>query len=216
MNDRSAARSLPGKAGPVRLPAEVVVEGTRRRILEGALLLFASEGFHASSMRDLAKQIEMQPGAVYVHFPSKEHLLAELVRIGHEMHHRSLRAALLEAGADPVDQLSALVAAHVRVHASHPHLAVVVNSELDALSPELAAPGLALRKQSIALLLDIVERGTAMGRFDPPDTYFTAAAISAMGVRLPYWYSPASGIDVDTLVEKHVELALRMVGARRR
>ena len=114
---------------------------TRRRILEGALLLFAREGFHASSMRELARVVELQPSAVYVHFPSKEHLLAELVRAGHEVHQQALRAALLEAGADPLDQLRALAAAHVRSHASYPHLAVVVNTELEALSPELAAPG---------------------------------------------------------------------------
>jgi AcrR family transcriptional regulator len=216
MNVRFVSRPLPDKVGPVHLPPEVPVEGTRRRLLEVALLMFASEGFHASSMRELAKRVELQPGAAYVHFQSKEHLLAELVRIGHEMHHASLRAALLESGADPVDQLRALVAAHIRTHATYPHLAVVVNTERDLLSPELAAPSLALRKQSVALLLEVLERGTAMGRFDPPDIYFTAAAISAMGVRLPYWYSPTSGIDVDTLVAKHVELALRMVGAKRR
>src|SRR4051812_27976452 len=215
MNVRSGTGRVPGGAGAALLPTSVAAEGTRRRILEGALLLFAAEGFHASSMRDLARVVELQPSAVYVHFPSKEHLLAELVRVGHEIHHESLRAALLEAGAEPVAQLRALVSAHVRVHTSYPHLAIVVNTEMDALSPELAAPGRALRKQSILLLVEVIERGAAMGRFDPPDTTVTAAAISAMGLRVPHWYSPATGIDVDELVKRHVELALRMVGAAR-
>jgi AcrR family transcriptional regulator len=150
-----------------------------------------------------------------VHFPSKEHLLAELVRTGHEAHQQALRAALLEAGADPTDQLRAIVGAHVRMHATYPHIAVVVNTEMDFLSPELLAPGLALRRQSAALLIDIIVRGKTTGHFTPLNVTLTAAAISAMGLRLPYWYSPASGIDVDELVDMHVELALRMVGAGR-
>jgi AcrR family transcriptional regulator len=212
MNDRSHELCLPGTA---LLPPNLAVEGTRRRILEGALLLFASEGFHASSMRELAKVVELQPSALYVHFASKEHLLAELVRAGHEAHHQSLRAALSEAGAEPLAQLRALVGAHVRIHASHPHLAIVVNSQLEALSPDLAAPGLALRKQSIALLREVLERGAATGVFSVPDTTVTAAAISAMGLRVPYWYAPSPELPMDRMVEAHVELAVRMVGAGR-
>ncbi len=215
MNDRSwKPRALAG-AGPAVLPPGVAVEGTRRRILEAALRLFAVEGFHGSSMRELARIVELQPSAVYVHFLSKDHLLAELVRVGHEAHQQGVRAALLGAGADPVAQLRAIVGAHVRLHATYPHLAVVVNTEMESLSPDLLGPGLTLREQSMALLFDLIERGKAMGRFDPPDTTVTAAAISAMGLRVPHWYSPASGIEMDELVEKHVELALRMVGAGR-
>ncbi|HEX4419351.1 MAG TPA: TetR/AcrR family transcriptional regulator [Kofleriaceae bacterium] len=181
--------------------------------MQGALHLFATRGFHGASMRDLASVIEVQPSAIYVHFPSKEHLLAELVRVGHEVHHEQIRLAMLEASADPVAQLCALVRAHVRMHTSYPDLAVIVNTELEALSPELAAPGLALRNQSIALLLAVIERGTALGRFSHPNTQVVAAAIGAMGVRIPYWYSPDLGLDAVELAEVHVQLALRMLGA---
>jgi AcrR family transcriptional regulator len=203
MNDRSAL-----------LPPHLAAEGTRRRILEGAVRLFATQGFHGSSMRELAKLVELQASALYVHFPSKEHVLAELVRAGHEAHQQAIRAAMLEAGTDPVAQLSALVRVNVRLHATHPHLAIVVNSEMGALSPDLAAPGLALRKQSAALLLEVVERGVARGDFSARHTGVVVAAIGAMGLRVPYWYSPQSGPNIDELVETHVELALRMVGAK--
>jgi AcrR family transcriptional regulator len=196
------------------LPSGLVAEGTRRRILEAAVRLFATQGFHGSSMRDLAKGVELQASALYVHFPSKEHVLAELVRAGHEAHHQAIRSAMLEAGTDPVMQLSALVRVNVRMHATHPHLAIVVNEEMDALSPELAAPGLALRKQSVTLLLDVIERGTARGQFAPPHAGVVAAAIGAMGLRVPYWYPSQSAMSVDQLAEIHVELALRMVGAK--
>jgi AcrR family transcriptional regulator len=214
MNDRSGVTTGRKSLPRASLPPNLRAEGNRRRVLEAALRLFAVQGFHGSSMRELAAVAEMQPSALYVHFPSKEQLLAELVRVGHEAHHDALRAALLDAGSDPVAQVTALVRVHVRMHATYPELAIVVNTEMGALSKELVAPGMALRKQGAALLRDVVERGTTMGRFSPPDAAAATAAIAAMGLRIPYWYSPDAGMSVDVLADVHVELALRMLGAR--
>lgn len=220
MNDRSSSasrRSSPRSRFSAvkkreRLPAGQVPDGTRHRILEAALQLFARRGFHATSVRDLARQVKLQPGALYVHFPSKEHILAELARLGHELHHQALRTALLEAGAEPCAQVRALVRAHVAIHAGHPQLVVLVNEELFTLPSELAAPALALRNQSAALLFEVLSRGVALKRFSCRNLQVTAAAIGAMGLRIPYWYRPEDGPELSTLAELHAELALRMLG----
>lgn len=220
MNDRSqtsAPRRTPRQrsrlpALRVTLPAEATATGSRLRILNAALQLFAGRGFHATSVRDLAGKCRLQPGALYVHFPSKEHILAELCQIGHEVHHQALRTALLDAGSEPEAQIRAVVRAHVRVHATHPQLAVLINEELYTLPSELAAPALTLRTQSTALLTEILARGVALQRFRCRDLRVTAAAISAMGLRIPYWYRPDEGPPLDTLAEIHAELSLRMLG----
>jgi hypothetical protein len=41
-----------------------------------------------------------------------------------------------------------------------------------------------------------------------------AAAIGAIGLRIPHWYTPELGIGIDELEAIHVQLALRMLGAR--
>lgn len=180
-------------------------DGTRRRILEVGLSFFAREGFHGTSIRDLARALELQPSALYVHFPSKEHLLAELVRLGHELHHDALRRALEGAGDDPEAQLRAVVRAHTLMHATRPQLAVVVNEEMHALPPELAAPGLALRRKSTELLLQVVER------FHVPQPEVVAAAIGAIGLRVPFWFQPSRKLSAEALADLHADLALRMV-----
>jgi AcrR family transcriptional regulator len=209
MNDRSSSERIRG-ASRARLPASDIGD-TARRILEAALRLFATQGFHGTSMRDLAKVLEIQPSALYASFPSKDHLLAELVRLGHELQHSTLRAALLAAGGDPLDQLRAVVRANAILHATYPHLAVVVNDELHALAPELAAPGLALRRQTIALLTEIVDRGVTKGRFTMSQPAVAIAAIGAMSLRIPYWYT-AGETAADALADAQAELASRMVG----
>jgi len=207
---RTLSRATLG-VGTSLLPPSAGPDGTRRRILEVALQQFASRGFHGTSIRDLATALELQPSALYAHFPSKEHLLAELVRLGHEIHHETLRTLLLESGADPVDQLRAVVRAHARVHTTYPQLAVVVNDEMYALSPKLIAPGIALRNDSAALLLQVIERGAAMGRFKPLNIGATVAAIGAMGLRIPHWYEAGGELSAEALAETYAELALRMV-----
>ena len=207
------------------MPPELVAEGPRRKILQAALRLFAEKGFHGSSIREIVQLVEMQASAVYAHFASKEHVLAELARAGHESHARALQAALLECGAAPSMQLRAYVHANALFHLEYPHIAKVVNGEMNALSKELVAPALALRARSTELLLQILERGARSGRFeigassdDPAASaralYATAGALGAMALRLPYWFPTDGSFDAEELARRHVEIALRVVGAK--
>ena len=193
-----------------RIPASEG-DSTRRRILETALGLFAQRGYHGTSVRDLTGVLGLQPGAIYGHFASKEHILGELVRLGHEHHLGELRAALLACGADPEEQLRAFVRAHVRMHAEYAMLAVVANEELHALSPALGAPAQALRQQAVALLTEVIERGVRAGRFRPPHPWVTAAAIGGMGLRVAHWYRSDFELAPAEVAEVHAELAVRMV-----
>lgn len=49
---------------------------TRQRITETASLLFRSEGYHAVSMRRIAKEMNVTPMALYSYFPSKLAILS--------------------------------------------------------------------------------------------------------------------------------------------
>jgi hypothetical protein len=102
----------------------------------------------------------------------------------------------------------------VRLHATYPVLATVSNNELHALPAPLAAPALALRKQSELLIEEIIRRGADLDVFDPPQTWMTMAAIGGMGIRVASWYSEDSGWTVDEVATTYAELAVRMAGAR--
>jgi AcrR family transcriptional regulator len=53
---------------------------TRRRILDAALDLFSEHGYHATSMRDLARAVGVRESALYHYFPSKERLVEAVVQ----------------------------------------------------------------------------------------------------------------------------------------
>jgi AcrR family transcriptional regulator len=53
-------------------PAVRSVVPTRERILDAAELLFADHGFSGTAMRDIARSVDLNPGSLYNHFPSKQ------------------------------------------------------------------------------------------------------------------------------------------------
>jgi AcrR family transcriptional regulator len=194
-----------------RLPEGVTPTGTRGEILRAALVLFAETGFHGASIRDIAAKVGITSASLYAHYPAKEHILAELVRLGHEELLDRLRTALAGAGPEPPDQLAALVRAQVLVHTEFPLLAVVANSELHALSADLAGPALALRDQAQRLLLGVLRKGKRSKVFDVPDVVLAGTAIAGMGLRVANWYGPDQPYRPERVADAYAGFALRIV-----
>lgn len=193
------------------LPPGVELSPTKRRLYETAMELFGRHGYHAVSIRDIAQALGQQPSAIYFHVPSKQELLYELALIGHRGHLEALRSSLLEAGADPVDQLRVLVTAHVRGHMTYPSMARLTNRELGALTPEQLRLVLDIRMQTEQVFIDVIERGRRMGVFGTEDAFLASKAIGAMGVRLPEWWAPGGPRTREQVIEQYVAIALKIV-----
>ena len=196
--------------GPL-LPPRAQAEGTLRRLHETALLQFAERGFHAVSVRDLTGALGMQPSSLYAHLPSKQHLLGDLIRIGHEEHRDQLRLALLEAGNEPFDQLAAVTRAHVRVHATYPLLTRLCNRELGSLLEEHKSVVLSIRLDANRMFIDVVERGQRLGVFTGVDPMLAVAAIGAMGIRVAEWWHPDVGVSIDDVEATYAAFACKLL-----
>ncbi|GAA3292324.1 hypothetical protein GCM10020295_11360 [Streptomyces cinereospinus] len=55
------------------------LDARRRQILDGAAVCFARNGFHATSMQDVLREVDLSAGAVYRYFSGKEELIAAIV-----------------------------------------------------------------------------------------------------------------------------------------
>ncbi|MEV4033373.1 TetR/AcrR family transcriptional regulator [Streptomyces umbrinus] len=55
------------------------LDARRRQILDGAARCFARNGFHAASMQDVLKEVDLSAGAVYRYFSGKDELIAAIV-----------------------------------------------------------------------------------------------------------------------------------------
>src|SRR5262249_38970236 len=54
--------------------------GTRDEILRVAAELFFAGGYEATTVREIAKELEIKSASIYYHFPDKEQILFEVVR----------------------------------------------------------------------------------------------------------------------------------------
>ncbi|NAS20196.1 TetR family transcriptional regulator [Herbidospora sp. NEAU-GS84] len=183
-----------------------------RRLVAGAVDLFAERGFGGASTRDIAAAAGLSPGAMYVHFPSKAELLARIVLIVHEAALQAVSAAAAQADA-PAARLRALVYTLARFHAAHQRGCRVVQNELGALAPDDWARIRVERRRVEALFRDEVAAGVAAGVFEAADVAGTARAIVSMCVDVARWYRPGGPDSPEDVGALYAHLALRMVRA---
>ena len=106
----------------------------REQILRAAAQLFAERGARAVGVDEIGAAVGISGPALYRHFTGKDAMLAEmLLRISeHLLAGGAERVAV--AGADPGDQLRALIAFHVDFALDNPALITVQDRDLGALS----------------------------------------------------------------------------------
>jgi AcrR family transcriptional regulator len=94
-------------------------EEIRGLILDAARELFASQGYEAVTMREIAKRIEYSPTAIYFHFKDKETLLYEIC----DADFASLAQQLVLTAqiTDPIEKLRAVGLAYFRFGVEHPN-----------------------------------------------------------------------------------------------
>src|ERR1700742_5221557 len=76
-----------------------VAPPTARRLLLAGLAAFSELGYFATTTREIAQRAGMSPAAVYVHYPSKAELLAQICLRGHEQVLGEVERAVQSAGA---------------------------------------------------------------------------------------------------------------------
>ena len=120
---------------------------TRGRILSAAAAWFADHGYAATSIRDIAREVGVTVGAIYVHFASKDRLLAAVYEEGVRRIGEGVDGAiqsLPRAGTtcrsidEPWQRLEAAAAAHLKALLDNASFARVVVRVVPTDVPEAA------------------------------------------------------------------------------
>ncbi|TQF06159.1 TetR/AcrR family transcriptional regulator [Kitasatospora acidiphila] len=183
-----------------------------RRLLGAAVESFASRGFHATTTRDIATGAGMSPAALYIHYPSKAALLAEISREGHSATLALVEAAVAKSD-QPREQMRLLVEDFTAWHARGHTVGRIVNYELRALPEEDFAVVAELRRRIEDTVKQVIEDGIAAGVFTDTHTRTAARAITGLGIDVARWYNERSTETPEQLGIRYGELVLRMLGA---
>jgi AcrR family transcriptional regulator len=185
-----------------------------QRLLEAAADAFAAKGFHATTTRDIASRAGLSPAGVYVHFASKEDLLFQLSRAGHEAA-RDMLVAAAETAATPTDALRSIMRQFAQWHAEHFRVARIVQYEFQNLTPEHREAVLGLRKDIDAVVRDVITAGVASAEFAVEDVPETTLALLSMAVDVARWNDPEIKRTPESIGLTYGDLGLRLVAAAR-
>lgn len=94
--------------------------GARRLILDRAARLLRSNGYHQTSLREIAEAVGIRKASLYHHFRSKEEIVEAVVNDGVRLVHQAVLHALEVAGeATPRQRLKAAITAHLAALHGH-------------------------------------------------------------------------------------------------
>ena len=136
---------------------------------------FASLGYDAARMEDLAKVTGIPTSTMYYYFAGKHQVLAFLVR-DYLDNLAAAIAGVVEEAQDANRRLAALVRAHLGVMAAQPHTCQILLSELGRIGrlPDMAE---AVQSAVHRPLQKILADGVADGSFRPLDAETTTSTI---------------------------------------
>ncbi|MGR3713980.1 MAG: TetR/AcrR family transcriptional regulator [Shimia sp.] len=184
---------------------------TGPRVRAAALTLFAQYGFAAVSMRQIAREVGVQAGALYNYTPDKQSLLFDLMNA-----HMS---ELLETRADlpptdtPLDALEAFTRFHIRFHSERPEEVFIAYMELRNLSAENFEKVERLRRTYENQLEDILRAGIANESFKVADPKLTTMAVIAMLTGVNTWFRQGGRLSLEEVEQIYWDMVRQAVGA---
>ena len=193
-------------------------EISRRRAIEDvASELFRAHGYAGTSVRDIARALEIQGASVYAHVASKEDVLWSIVDRAASRFEAAADAAQARAEArrpgDPIEAIVELVRAHVGVVTADVEEASVFVSEWRALGANRRAAILERRDAYEGRFRRTIESGIAVGAFALTDPALAATVLLTALNGVAGWYDPAGRLPPDRIADHLADLAVRMLTA---
>lgn len=209
---RKAGRPTHGTAEPLN----------RERILVAASGLFRERGYHQTSIAAIADEVGVTAPALYWHFDSKADILFEFLSGTLQAFTENVEAEVDRAGADPVDRLRAFAESHTRLQLQQLDIAVAYGELIfstaqlaRSLASEQVEVLTKLQRRHIDMCRSIIDEGTAVGQFDPGDSYAAALALINICEYVTTWFRSDHRLSPDAVAKLHGEYAVRMLTADR-
>jgi AcrR family transcriptional regulator len=199
-------------SGTARSP-RVMEKRERRRgeILHAALRAFRDQGYHATTLEDIADALGVRKAGLYYYFPDKESIL-------YACHRESLAELdrILEGAKrlrTPTERLAHVIRAHVQVMTDTLEGSPLA-FEVTALSPERQKEVIAGRDRYERALRRMVRDGVASGEFRELNPKTAVFAILGAINWIARWYRPEGALRPEELGDDFADQLLRGLTCR--
>ena len=184
----------------------------RSDVVAAARVLFAEQGFHGTSMRDLGKELGLMGSSLYSHVVSKDELLVDVVREA-SSRFQVLADDVRQMPGTAAERLAHLIHGHLQILTEDPHQARTFLNEIRFL-PESerkeAVEMFALYQQTFR---EVIQQGCASGEFQSEiDVALAANLVLSLLNGTTRWFSPHGTHDVSSLGDEIHQLLTTGLG----
>ncbi len=186
----------------------VVISKRKEEILITAQNLFRERGYAATSMRDIAKEVGVEPASLYSHFKSKDDILQFICfEIANEF--LEMQEPILNAISNPTEKLKRVVAGHVNTILQNLDAASVFFNEWRHMKEPDLSRFVEMREQYEDGFKQIMDDGVTSGDFRNIDIHFFIRMLFSVINGVHEWYRTSGKVSPDEVGEKMSEFILR-------
>lgn len=180
----------------------------RDKILAAAVQLFAEYGYHASSMRDIARIAGIQAASIYYHFPSKQALLVEIMQSYMSQLNAQLER-ILSKQLRFEQCLYEAVSNHIILHTTYKSEFFIIDTEIRALQGGNREMILTLRDRYEYLIQRLLQEGIEQAAISHIDIKIASYAIIAMCTEVAQWFRPGGRLTVQQVIGIYFQMITR-------
>ena len=220
MSDRRRSSAGRGRAAPAS-PASPWVGGRRGRrdhglkreaVIRAAARAFNAQGYHHTSLDDLAAALNVTKPTIYYYVANKEQLLFECFRAGLEQIQASIRAAEASPRSG-LARLNEVIRGYARAIASD-YGWCLVRAEDQDLGPETGRHIKTLKSGIDQGIRRLIRAGIEDGSIEQCDAKITAFAIAGALNWIAHWYREDQPLTAEQIAEAFVDVLGRGLSCR--
>jgi AcrR family transcriptional regulator len=169
--------------------------------------LFSERGYHATTMREIARELQIEGGSLYAHISGKQELLYEIVLRGSEQFLRAAREVNAMAGPARA-RLRELMRRHLAIMAESTARAIVHFHEWRHLDPQRQSTIRARRDEYESYVRQIIRDGIAAGEFAAYDERLLGVQVLSLLNWTYQWYTPGGTWNAEQLADRFFDLLM--------
>lgn len=186
---------------------------TRDDILDAAAQVFSQKGYHAASMQDIARAVNLRKGSLYHHVSSKQEILVDLLDRALDLLIERVSLVLAQPIA-PEEKLRQAMRVYLEIFAEHADLSAVLLLEHRSLEPELHSRHIPRRDRFEGMWRDLIREGKESGSFSCASPSLAARALLGVMNWTITWYRPDGKLTASEIADQFADLFLKGLLAR--
>ncbi len=194
-------------ASSAEKPPKTTGKVKKADLLNQAELLFQKKGYLGTSMRDLAKVMNVEAASLYSHFPSKTEILWQIAdRCANEFFHTVKPIYLSKLNTKA--KLKEMIIAHIKVITSNLNASAVFMTEWKHLPPEKYQVYALMRDYYEQMFRKVILDGVRENLFRNVDEKFSSLTILSALNWTHQWYRPNGEMTPEQIGEHLAEILL--------